>query len=202
MARLTWVLAVAGLTTRRVAISSFDRPSAARAMTSRSRSVRAVRAVEDRGFFALAAGDLAYAAYELGRFGVLDQKAAGTPAQRLEDVLIQLERRQDDDLRLGQAGVSDDLAGGGQAVEHGHADVHQHDVGAFPLGEQDGLFAVTGLADHLDVGLGVEQRAESGTDKCLIIGQQYADQPWSLLMGSYRLSRAARPRPASPRRTR
>src|SRR4029453_10008467 len=43
MARLTWVRAVAGLTTSRSAISSLDSPAPARAMTSRSRSVRAAR---------------------------------------------------------------------------------------------------------------------------------------------------------------
>src|SRR6266508_185781 len=49
MARLTWVLAVAGLTTSRSAISSLDSPSAARAMTSRSRSVSASSAGVDAG---------------------------------------------------------------------------------------------------------------------------------------------------------
>ena len=41
MARLTWVLAVSGLTTSEAAISSLDRPAATRATTSRSRSVSA-----------------------------------------------------------------------------------------------------------------------------------------------------------------
>ena len=41
MIRLTCVFAVAGLSTRRAAISSFDRPAATRASTSRSRSVSA-----------------------------------------------------------------------------------------------------------------------------------------------------------------
>lgn len=39
MARLTWVLTVAGLTTRRMAISSLDRPLATSVTISRSRSV-------------------------------------------------------------------------------------------------------------------------------------------------------------------
>src|SRR5215207_6318203 len=47
IARLTWVFAVAGLTTRRWAISSFDSPAATRAMTSRSRSVSVSRSVRE-----------------------------------------------------------------------------------------------------------------------------------------------------------
>ena len=39
----------------------------------------------------------------------------------------------------------------------------------------DRLRAVGGLADHLDVGLGVEQRAEAGPDQCLVVGEQDPD---------------------------
>src|SRR5215216_7140082 len=49
MARLTWVRAVAGLTTSRSAISWLDSPAPARAMTSRSRSVRAARSTRAGG---------------------------------------------------------------------------------------------------------------------------------------------------------
>src|SRR5829696_5131874 len=52
MARLTWVRAVAGLTTSRSAISSLDSPAPARAMTSRSRSVRAARSTAPAGALA------------------------------------------------------------------------------------------------------------------------------------------------------
>ena len=48
-------MAVAGLTIRRDAISSFDRPSATSAMTSRSRSVSASSADVGRGSLALVA---------------------------------------------------------------------------------------------------------------------------------------------------
>src|SRR5918994_360176 len=49
MARLTWVLAVMGLTKRRSAISSLVSPSATRAITSRSRSVRTSSTGAGRG---------------------------------------------------------------------------------------------------------------------------------------------------------
>jgi hypothetical protein len=55
MARLTWVLAVAGLTTSLSAISSLDRPAATRPMTSRSRSVSWPSSGDGRGSRALVA---------------------------------------------------------------------------------------------------------------------------------------------------
>ena len=45
------------------------------------------------------------------------------------------------------------------AVEHGHADVHQHDVGTGPLAQLDAEPAVLGVADDVDVGLGIEDHA-------------------------------------------
>ena len=42
-----------------------------------------------------------------------------------------------------------------------HLDVHQHDVGAQRAGQLDGLGAVAGLADHLDVVL--DRRGSGGT---------------------------------------
>src|SRR4029453_10719546 len=55
MARLTWVLAVAGLTTSRSEISSLDSPAATSPMTSRSRSVSWPSSRAGRGSRALAA---------------------------------------------------------------------------------------------------------------------------------------------------
>jgi hypothetical protein len=97
MARLTWVLAVAGLMTSRSAISWLGRPSPTRATTSRSRSVRLWSSPPGRGSFVL---------------------AANCAISRL---------------------------------------------------------AVAGLADHLDVGLGVQQRAKARPHQRLVVGEQDPD---------------------------
>jgi hypothetical protein len=59
-------------------------------------------------------------------------------------------------------------------VHVGHADVHQHDVGALALGQRDGLGAVAGLADDLHVLLGVEDHAEAAAHERLVVGDHHA----------------------------
>ncbi len=59
-------------------------------------------------------------------------------------------------------------------VELGHADVHQDDVGLQPLGLLDRVEAVGGLADDLEVILGVEDHAEPGADERLVVSDQQA----------------------------
>ena len=62
------------------------------------------------------------------------------------------------------------------AVELGHADVHQHDVGlqrAAPASTASS--AVGGLADDVEVVLGVEDHAEAGAHQRLVVGDQHAD---------------------------
>ena len=60
-----------------------------------------------------------------------------------------------------EVGIVADPAGGVEAVGSGHADVHEHDVGELAAGDRDRFVAVVGLADDLDVVLGVEQRPEA-----------------------------------------
>ena len=47
-----------------------------------------------------------------------------------------------------------------EPVEHRHPDVHQHDVGPVRAAQLDGLRAVGGLADDLEVARGVDQHAK------------------------------------------
>ena len=76
----------------------------------------------------------------------------------------------------------------------GHPDVEQADVGPQLAGERHRLAPVGGLADHLDVGLGVEDHRQPGADELLVVGDEHADghraapargstastvQPWS-----------------------
>ena len=67
----------------------------------------------------------------------------------------------------------------------GHADVEQAHVGAQLAGERHRLASVGGLADDLDVGLGVEDHPEPGADDLLVVGDEHADghapaaAPWA-----------------------
>jgi hypothetical protein len=89
-------------------------------------------------------------AQDLGGWGVFEQEAAGPGAQRAQDVLVGVEGGQDDDL--GWVGSGAQLFGGGEAVEGGHADVHQHHVRGVGV-DGGGYFAsVAGLAHHGQVG--------------------------------------------------
>ena len=60
---------------------------------------------------------------------------------------------------VSQSSARRDQAGGLDAVEDRHADVHQHDVGSGALAELDAEPAVLRVADDVDVGLGVEDHA-------------------------------------------
>ena len=87
---------------------------------------------------------------------VLEQEPACAGLERAVHVLVEVERGDDHDgHRVLDAGPGE-LAGGLDAVQHRHADVEQADVGPQLAGEVDRLAPVGRGADHLDVGLGVE----------------------------------------------
>ncbi|GAA3068278.1 hypothetical protein GCM10020000_60830 [Streptomyces olivoverticillatus] len=73
----------------------------------------------------------------------------------------------------GQGGQA---AGDFQAVELGHADVEEEDVGAVPLDRLQGLLAVHDVGDDVDVGLAFEDHAESGADHFLVVRDDHADR--------------------------
>jgi hypothetical protein len=75
----------------------------------------------------------------------------------------------------GGAGVRDDAPRGLDAVEAGHADVHQHDGGRAAAGQFYGLEAVLGLPDDLDLGVCFEQFAEAGAHERLVVADEDAD---------------------------
>ena len=74
-----------------------------------------------------------------------------------------------------RSGVGGDAAGGLDAVEAGHLDVHQHDVRLHAAREPHGRGAVRGVADDLHVVLGVEQGPEPGPHQRLVVGEQDPD---------------------------
>ena len=124
----------------------------------------------------VAVGDGLDGGDEPGRGDVLEQEPAGTGAQRLDDVLVGIERGQDEDPGVRGDAVADDAARRRDPVEHRHADVHHDDVGLEALGDLDALLAVGGLADDLDVGLVLEDHPEPGPHQLLVVDQDHPDR--------------------------
>ena len=192
--RATWVLTVVSLTTssaRDLGVGEPARDQLEDLELARGQLVEAGRRLGDRGRDLgelldqaardrgrqqrLAARHDADALGELLGRDVLEQEAAGARAQRLVDVLVEVEGGQHDHPhRRVVVARGDDAAGRLDAVELGHADVHQHDVGLQPARHVDRLHAVDGLADHLDVVLGVEDHLEAGADERLVVGDHDA----------------------------
>ena len=128
--------AVAGLMTRRSPISALDRPRADERDDLRLALGELVEPAgrRDGGGRAggeglhhaprdrrreqrLALGHDAHSAHDVLGVGVLEQEAGRARAQRLEDILVDLEGREDDDLDAGQLGLGHDPARGLQPVE-------------------------------------------------------------------------------------
>jgi len=83
----------------------------------------------------------------VGRGG-LEQEPGGTRAEAAIYVGVDVVRGQHEDPCLQSAGR--DLAGGSDAVEHRHPDVHQHHVGAQRGDHVDCLATVAGLVQDID----------------------------------------------------
>ena len=99
-----------------------------------------------------------------------EEERRGPGGQGVEDVLVELEGGEDDD-----PGDLGDLARRLDAVDAGHADVHQHHVGSFAADEVDGLLAVGGFARDLHVGLGLDDHAKPRAHERLVVGDRHAD---------------------------
>ena len=113
---------------------------------------------------------------ELGRRDVLEEEAAGACPQRAEGVLVEVEGGEDQHAGLVTRRRGGDGAGRLDAVEHGHAHVHEHDVGPVELDEADGVGPVGRLADDLHVLLGLQDHAEALPQERLIVRQHQPDR--------------------------
>ena len=150
MARLTWVLAVGGRDDQPVgdlvvgqaladqrddlalAVGERGQPlggAAPRSGRLREANSAISRRVTRGDSSASPAGDRPHRPQQVGRLGVLDQEAAGPGAERLEDVLVELEGGQHDHPRCRPGRVGGDPPGRLEPVDARHPDVHQHHVG-------------------------------------------------------------------------
>src|SRR5205823_3171466 len=107
----------------------------------------------------LAGGDYAHGLRELLWADVLEQKTARAGLHRLVDVLVEIESGEDEDS-YAVAG-SHQPARRLEAVELGHADVHQHDVRPEVRGLRDRLASISRLSNHGHVLLHVEDQAKA-----------------------------------------
>jgi hypothetical protein len=123
-----------------------------------------------RGEDRVAGGHGLHGGDEVGGAGVLEQEAARARAQRVDDEVVQAERREDQDAVARQAARRLD------AVHARHADVHEHDVGVEALGERDRLVAVAGLGDHGDPARRLEHGLEARAHERLVVGDEDAER--------------------------
>ena len=119
----------------------------------------------------------------LGR-DILEQEPARTGVEGVVDVLVEVERGEDEDPRTVVAAGGADLARGFDPVQGRHAHVHQDDVGPVLAAEADGLHAVCRSRDDGDVGLRSEQRGESGPYDLVVVGDERADHDASSSSGN------------------
>src|SRR5207248_3211349 len=117
-------------------------------------------------------------------FDVLHHKTTGTGAERLEHILVHLERGQDQHAQPRQGSISHDSPSRFETINAGHTDVHQHHVGALLSSPADGLLAVGRLSHDLDIGGRTEKHLEPGAHERLIVGQQHPDHEMAPFVGS------------------
>src|SRR5262249_527052 len=120
----------------------------------------------------LSGGDDANAFDELLRRDILEQEAARAGAQRLVDVLVEIERRQDEYAALDTA--EEDPARRFDSVHSRHANAHQHDMRQQALGQPDRVAAFSGFPDDLDVVFGIQDHAKAVTDERLVVAEKDA----------------------------
>ena len=177
---------------RESAISAFDRPLASSSRTSRSRGLRAAAYAGSAGGGPCPAGEVRHEAAadrrpeqhrpvgdepdavdQPGGGDVLEQEAAGAGPDGVVHVGVEVEGGQHE--HLGEVGVAADQPGGLDAVQVGHAHVHEGDVRCLCRHQVHQLAPVVRRPDHRHVGLRVDQRREPGADHRLVVGDHDAD---------------------------
>ena len=173
------------------AISAFDNPRAISSSTSRSRAVRSSSGRRAADPVPVLRHPLDHPAGDRGRqersppatVWIAVSSSSGllrlrrnprrSRAERPEDVVVLLERGQDHDpdLRSGR----DQLSRRRDAVEVGHADVHQHHVRVQQPGAVDRVAPVAGLADHLDGGVARQHPAQAGSHQVVVVHDQHSN---------------------------
>ena len=119
--------------------------------------------------------DDAHGVEERLRPHVLEQETARPGAESVVDVLVEIERREDDHSRCAFA-VSGHAPRRLDAVHDRHAHVHQHHVRASLATDLHRLLAVRGGSHDAEVRLGAEERREPGADDLLVVDDDDTDR--------------------------
>ena len=104
---------------------------------------------------------------------LLQQVAAGARLDRVVEVALLVADREHQDLAVRKQLL--DLARRLDAGSLRHADVHEHDVGHGLLRPLDGLGAVGGLADELDVGFLLQHHLEPAPEQRVIVDHHHPE---------------------------
>ena len=125
-----------------------------------------------------AAQHLANRGHHLASTCVFEDVASRANPQRLEQVIRIFGKGHDQDADAWQ--LFFDRPRCHEAIDVGHADVHEHQVRLQPARQLDGFAPGGGLADHFEVRLGLEHRPESKPRQLVIIGDDDPTRagPW------------------------
>src|ERR1700722_4318389 len=130
----------------------------------------------------LAGSDDPNGAEQLLERPALQCEPARAGSKRFEDVLIEVERREDEHARRLRRLERRDLPGCLDSVHYRHPHVHHHNVRREAARLFHRLAPVDSFADDLQVVLGVDERGERRAEQRLLVGQQAAcalGAPWS-----------------------
>src|SRR5579859_1664702 len=112
--------------------------------------------------------------FEILGDGGFQDVAARAGGGRLANHFLTFVLAEDEHLSIGKGGA--DQAGGLQAVEVRHADVHHHDVGLKAFCECDGVVAVSGFTADFKTGSGGDQGAHASADDFMVVYNKNANQ--------------------------
>src|ERR1017187_8605728 len=110
---------------------------------------------------------------QVGGAGILEEITAGPGPQDLADIDGILVHAEGKHPRMGIGGGK--AAGGFDAVELRHGDIHDDHIRAQLGGQVDSFPAVTGFADDFHVGLGAEDHLEAVAHHGVVVSQQDAN---------------------------
>jgi len=120
----------------------------------------------------LAGGHGANGADELGGQGLFEHESRGAGQAGQPEVGVVVVHREDQNLGPGY--FTTEVLGGVDASPAGHGQVHDHHVRGQAAAAFQRRRAVFGLADHLEVGLRLEQRLERRAHQRMVIRNQNA----------------------------
>jgi hypothetical protein len=126
-----------------------------------------------RGQRRFAARGPPYCVDHVARLAILNQEADGASVQGTVDVVVLGVGREHQHVGPGRHGP--DAPGRLDAIDLWHTNIHQHHIGPQSLDQPNRLPSVGRLADHLDVGRGLQKHPNTGPDQSLIVHHNGAD---------------------------